>query len=69
MLIEGRFLAQTEGAFVALVTNPSALLNNPRKGSDNDQMWGVNEKAVPPVNTPVEIIFKLIPPANQAPKP
>ena len=69
LLIDGRFLAQTEGAFVALVTNPSALLNNPRKGSDNDQMWGVNEKAVPPVNTPVEIIFKLIPPANQAPKP
>ena len=69
MLIEGRFLAQTEGAFVALVTNPSALLNNPRKGNDSDQMWGVNEKAVPPVNTPVEIIFKLIPPANPAPKP
>ena len=69
MLIEGRFLAQTEGAFVALVTNPSALLNNPRKGNDSDQMWSVNEKAVPPVNTPVEIIFKLIPPANPAPKP
>ena len=36
---------------------------------DNDQMWGVNEKAVPPVSTPVEIIFKLVPPANPAPKP
>jgi hypothetical protein len=64
---EGRFLAQTEGTFAALVTNPSALINNPRKGNDNDQMWSVNEKAVPPVNTPVEIILKLVPPANPAP--
>lgn len=69
MFANGRFLAQAEGSFVALVTNPGALLNNPRKGNDNDQMWGVNEKAVPPANTPVEIIFKLIPPANPAPKP
>ena len=64
---EGRFLAQTDGTFAALVTNPSALINNPRKGNDDDQMWGVNEKAVPPVNTPVEIIFKLVPPADAKP--
>ena len=69
MFANGHFLALTEGCFVALVTNPSALLNNPRKGNDNDQMWGVNEKAVPPVNTPVEIIVKLVPPANPVTKP
>ena len=63
---EGRFLAQVEGTFAALVTNPSALINNPRKGNDNDQMWSVNEKAVPPVNTPIEIILKLVPPVNPA---
>ncbi len=69
MFREGRFLALTEGTFAALVTNPSALINNPRKGNDDDQMWSVNEKAVPPVNTPVEIILKLVPPANPTPKP
>ena len=55
----GRFLAQVEGNFVALVTNPAALINNPRKGSDNDQVWDVNEKVVPPAKTPVEITLQL----------
>ena len=67
MLYEGRFLAQSEGNLIALVTSPTALLNNPRKGNDNDQMWNVNEDATPGADTPVEIIFKLVPPA--APKP
>ncbi len=67
MLYEGRFLAQAEGNLVALVTSPTALINNPRKGNDNDQMWNVNEEATPGESTPVEIIFKLVPPA--APKP
>ena len=64
---EGRFLAQIDGNLVALVTAPTALLNNPRKNNDNDQMWNVNEKSTPRVNTPVEIIFRLVPPTD--PKP
>jgi hypothetical protein len=67
MIVEGRFLALTEGTFVALVTNPSALINNPRKGNDNDQMWSVNANVIPPVNTPVEVTFKLVPPAEAKP--
>ncbi len=67
MLYEGRFLAQDEGNLIALVTSPTALINNPRKGNDNDQMWNVNETATPGANTPVEIIFRLVPPAD--PKP
>jgi hypothetical protein len=58
----GRFLAQEEGNFAALVTNPAALINNPRKGSDNDQIWDVNQKAVPPAKTPVEITIHLAEP-------
>ena len=68
MVYEGRFLAQAEGNLVALVTTPTALMNNPRKGNDNDQIWNVNEKATPRVNTPVEITFKLVPPADPKPK-
>lgn len=56
----GVFMAQIEGAFAALVTYPSALINNPRKGSDNDQIWTVNAKAVPPAKTPVEIFIHLL---------
>ncbi len=55
----GRFLAQVEGNFAALVTNPAALINNPRKGSDNDQIWEPNQKAMPPAGTPIEIIIQL----------
>jgi hypothetical protein len=58
---EGHFLAQIEGAHAALVTYPAALINNPRKGNDNDQIWAVNTKAVPPVKTPVEITITLLP--------
>jgi hypothetical protein len=58
---DGVFLAQQEGSFVAVVTNPAALINNPRKGNDNDQIWEVNEKAVPAVGTPVEFTITLLP--------
>ncbi len=65
----GHFMAQIEGAFAALVTYPSALINNPRKGNDNDQIWLVNEKALPPVQTPVEISIQLLPNPDPPAKP
>jgi len=52
---DGQFLAQQQGTFISVVTNPASLINNPRKGNDDDRAWAVNEKAVPPVDTPVEI--------------
>jgi len=61
MFNEGRFLAQLEGAFAALVTYPAALINNPRPGHDDDSIWMVNEKAVPAVKTPVDITIQLLP--------
>jgi hypothetical protein len=63
----GHFLAQSEGAFAALVTNPSALINNPRKGNNDDQIWEVNQKVVPPAETPVQIVVHLEAPAAPAP--
>lgn len=63
----GQFRAQAEGAFAALVTYPAALINNPRKGSDDDLVWEVNKKAVPPVDTPVEIVIKLEPAPDSKP--
>ena len=74
MFSGGHFLAQVEGSVGALVTNPAALINNPRKGNDDDQIWQVNEKAVPPVNAPVQIIIELklapaAPPSSPSKKP
>lgn len=71
MVHEGRFLAQTEGNLVALVTSPTALINNPRKGNDNDYVWNANGDTTPGIGTPVEVIIKLVPPPipNRGSKP
>jgi len=59
MFAEDKFLAQFEGLIAALVTNPSALINNPRSGNDDDKIWMANTKAVPPADTHIEIVIKL----------
>ena len=59
MFSSGKSLAQIEGSFAAMVTNPAALINNPRPGHDDDQAWVVNEKAVPPRDTAVQIQIHL----------
>lgn len=56
---DGKFAAQVEDVFAALVTNPAALINNPRAGNDDDRLWSVNEKAVPPAKTPLRITIQL----------
>ena len=65
MFAENQFLAQMQGTIASVISNPAALINNPRKGSDDDQVWAVNTKAAPPVETALEITIKLEP----APKP
>lgn len=61
---DGIFLAQQELSFIALVTDPAALLNNPRPGCNDDQNWLINMKMAPPLNTPVEITIKLESPSK-----
>jgi hypothetical protein len=58
---EGTFLAELDGCFAALVHNPSALINNPRKGRDDDSAWEPHRKQMPPAATPVELTLKLLP--------
>jgi hypothetical protein len=57
-LENGAFLADREGSIVSLITDPFALVNNPRPGRDNDDLCEVNSAAVPPLDTRVEV--KLI---------
>ena len=68
-LYKGSFLAQEEGSLVALVIDPAALINNPRPGNRDDTIWSVEKEKVPPVNTPVEIIFQILPDSSQSPSP
>lgn len=58
---EGKFIAQMDGTFAAMVTFPGALINNPRTGANDDHVWFVKTDAVPPAGTPVEFSIKLEP--------
>lgn len=53
------FMAQREGSIVSLIADPSALINNPRKDRENDELWILNTPAIPPVGTPVQVTFTL----------
>jgi len=55
----GAFLAEQEGSIVSLITDGTALVNNPRAGRENDELCEVNSKTVPPLDTPVEVRFIL----------
>jgi hypothetical protein len=56
---DGVFLATQELSIVAVITDPTALVNNPRPGYDNDEIWQVRDQVVPPLDTPVEINITL----------
>jgi hypothetical protein len=56
----GVFLADPEGSIVSLITDPFALVNNPRPGRDNDDLCEVDSKAVPALDTPAEVHITLL---------
>lgn len=58
-VIKGNFIAQRDGSIVAVIDDVDALVNNPRPGHDNDQIWEVNSNALPPLHTAVEVTFTL----------
>jgi hypothetical protein len=55
----GKFLAQIDGSVAALVRDSAALMNNPRPGNDDDQIWQVNSDVTPPVGTAVDVTIEL----------
>ncbi len=61
---EGQFNAETQGVFGSVVTFPGALINNPRKGANDDHMWFVKTIAMPPLGTDVEVSIRIEPPKN-----
>jgi hypothetical protein len=60
-IYEGKFLAQIDGSITALVRDSAALMNNPRPGNDDDQIWEVYSKETPAEGTPVEVTIQLEP--------
>jgi hypothetical protein len=58
-MYDGRFLAQIDGSVAALVRDSAALMNNPRPGNDDDQIWEVYSRVTPTVGTAVDVIVEL----------
>ncbi|MFM8469080.1 MAG: YdjY domain-containing protein [Limisphaerales bacterium] len=63
---QGRFIAQTEGSLIALITDPDSVFNNPRPNRDADDTWVVRKQDVPPLDTAVEVSITVLP-AEKAP--
>jgi len=66
-LSDRRFVAQQEGSIVALQIDPSALVNNPRHGRENDELHHVNPALLLPDNTPLRVRIRLERPLARAP--
>jgi hypothetical protein len=58
-VVDGAFIAQREGSIISVISDPDALINNPRPGRENDEIWQVNSEKTPPVGTPVKITIHL----------
>jgi hypothetical protein len=63
-VVEGTYLARRDGSMVALITDPDALINNPRPGRDNDTIWFVNTNTVPRAGTAVQVVVELLQPPS-----
>ena len=57
---DGFFMARRDESFVSIILDIDALVNNPRPGNENDEIWVANQKVVPPVGTPVKVTIKLL---------
>jgi hypothetical protein len=58
-LREDGFAAEVDGSIISLITDPDALINNPRPGREDDDNWLIRTNGLPPLNSPVEIRIKL----------
>jgi hypothetical protein len=58
-VVNGLYMAQREGSIVAMIDDVDAMVNNPRPGHDNDQVWQIRTNGLPPLNTPVRVTLQL----------
>jgi hypothetical protein len=56
---EGMFTAQRDGSIISIHIDPDALINNPRPGRENDDLYKPNTALLPPLGTRVDITLRL----------
>jgi hypothetical protein len=55
VMVNGVFLSEREGSIISIIEDQSALIQNPRKGKENDQIWQPNKAKLPPADTMVTV--------------
>ena len=68
-LREDGFAAQFDGSIISLITDPDALVNNPRPGREDDDNWLAKPGKLPAFNEPVEVIITIASPGAGASLP
>jgi hypothetical protein len=58
IVVNGHFIAQSDGSIIALYHDPVAMIDNASPGGESDKIWFVKEGALPPVGTPVTVTIK-----------
>jgi hypothetical protein len=58
-VLDGVFLAQRDGSIVTVIADVDAMINNPRPGRHDDEIWRANKALLPPVGTSVEVTIQL----------
>jgi hypothetical protein len=58
-VVDGIYMAQQQGSIVAMIDDVDAMVNNPRKGHDNDQVWQVRTNLGLKLNDKVMVTLKI----------
>ena len=61
------FAAAREGSIIALITDPAALVANPRPGRIDDTLHAPNRAQLPPKDHPVRILLRRVEPDKELP--
>ncbi len=60
-VVDGTYMAQQQGSIVAMIDDVDAIVNNARKGHENDQVWQVRSNFVPSIGAKILVTFQLEP--------
>lgn len=63
-IYEGKFAADTAGDLASIILDAATLFNYPGKDRDNDDVWSVMTKRVPPLGSPVTVRISPYPQPN-----
>ena len=63
IVFDGMFIAHRDGNLLSLITDPAALVNNPRMGRHDDENWEALKKGLPKLDSNATLTIKMLPAA------